>query len=141
MHGANQYLQPSKSGASLRGWLLQITQNQAVSFLRREKKHLGQEYQFDDDFDPMNECSFDDPPEDAKDSWQVAQLKAITDDELTPNERVITEADKAAGGEADNDYLAEKLQSTKTSVYSTRSKARKKIKDSMDRRLRERSKR
>jgi RNA polymerase sigma factor (sigma-70 family) len=127
-------------GASFRGWLTRITYNESVDFLRREKQHLGEEIQFAENFDPMEECDFDDPPEDVRDSWEVTQLKDIIANELTPNERRVIEADKAAGGDADNDFLAEKLQSSKGSVYSTRSKARAKIKNSMERRIRERGK-
>lgn len=119
------------SRCSLRGWFIRVAQNAAISFIRQEKKHMGKELEYVDGYDPMDECSSDDPPADEKDRWEVTQLRDIIENELSPSERLITESDLAAGGEADSDWLAEKLGSSKNSVYAMRSKARAKIRKSM----------
>lgn len=53
---------------------------------------------------------------------------------LPGNQRAITEADLAAGCDADNAYLAEMLGTTRNSVYVSRNKAREKIKLEMRKR-------
>ena len=132
---ANTY---DTSKASFRGWLIAITYHEAVNYLRGEKKHCHSEFQFADGYEPTVECNVEVEPKEACDSWEVTQLLDIIKNELSPNERFVIEADMAAGGEADNDFLAEKLQCSKSSVYSTRSKARRKIKESIERRKSER---
>ena len=63
-----------------------------------------------------------------EDAEVVQRLLSFIDEKLAPRERKIIRADLAAGGKADDSRLADEFCTTKGSIQSTRSQARRRIK-------------
>jgi RNA polymerase sigma-70 factor (ECF subfamily) len=119
------------SKGSLGGFLYICARNRVLDILRKGKKRrnivsletLGNDI-------PAQERVEEEPPT-AKKEKLYEELHRCIQSSLTPLERQIIEADLVAGGDADSDYLVDALQTTKGSIYASRSKAKGKIKAAM----------
>ena len=121
------------SKGTLRGWFYRNSIWAAQDIIRREERHLHQVLEFDPAYNPEADHGEGPSPDDQAESRQVRDLQKAIKTELTPSERKVIEADKAAGddGVADSARLAETMGSTVASIHALRSKARKKIQQYM----------
>lgn len=106
-------------------WFTRIAVNAAIDFLRQEKRshniNLPSELQSGIVPTPIS-------PERQK---VLSDMKKIIE-KLPPMQRTIIEADLAAGGTASAEFLANKFGNTQNSIFVSRNKAHKKIKEELE---------
>lgn len=113
---AHRTFDPSRG--SLRSWFLVIANNAALDMYRaqRNARHHS-----------LEDVGYELPakPEHQEPDWMEVLREAV---EALPHlERLVLRADMEAGGRADSDKLAETLGTTRSSVYSSRAAAKKKL--------------
>ena len=116
------------SKGSLGGWYLKIAQRAAESILRRDASHRQKSLEYDPSFDPTidySKRSGDDRPYFAPEC--IRDLGQVINKRLVGLQQAIILADIAAGGQADNERLAEIHRTTVNSIKVSRSKARKNV--------------
>ena len=110
------------------GWLTRITQNEAISVLRHEKRRRGVSLNdYEPPIDPADDC--EDEPDElwTANAWRVEQLEDIIENRLKGLEQAVARADLASGGDPDIARLASLHGTSKNTVSVTKCKVRKKI--------------
>jgi len=126
---ADQY---DERKGSLRVWFYKIAQNAARDLIRVEKRHQVESLEFDPPWHAEIDTKDDDHshPEQTKLSRDLKEAVAA----LPGLQKAIIEADLASGGLADANRLAQAHGSTVSTIYVSRSQARKKLREEMRRR-------
>lgn len=113
---------------SLRAYFFQVVRWEMLDLMRNEARqingHLPPDFDVEDSRSPAPEA---DEPE-----WFQALYEVI--EGLTPQQQAVIRADLKAGGRADVDDLARKLNTNTTTIYAARHNARKAIRDRLHQR-------
>lgn len=122
-----------KARGTLGAWLFIMAQSRLIDILKREKRHRVRYPLLDPEYDCPVSCPTDgsDQPKDKEEAQELQDLKYVIENKLQGDQKTIILADLAAGGRADGGSLAEILNTTKETVYSSRSKAHAKIRKEM----------
>ncbi len=112
----------------LGGWFYKIAVNAAIEALRGEGPSGKQ---IPENFDVIDEAASDpsDVTEGGEDLSPLARNLLSIIEKLPHQQRLISEADLAAGGSADAAILAKQLGTAKATVYVQRNNARKTIRE------------
>ncbi len=120
-----------KIKGTLGAWFYTIAQRAVLDIFRREKRHrrkhplLGEE-------DVPEQCDPEpDEPLTKEVTKRLKDLGHIIEHKLKGHQKAIIEADLLAGGIADAGSLAERLNTTKDSIYVSRHKAHENIRKEM----------
>ena len=110
------------------GWLIRITQNEAISILRYEKRRRCVSLNdYEPPINPADDCE-DEPDElGAADAWRIEKLEDIIENRLKGLEQAVARADLASGADPDIARLASLHGTSKNTVSATKCKVRKKI--------------
>lgn len=119
------------SKGSLGGWYLKIAQRASEGILRRSNRHRSKHLEYDPAYDPTVD-SADRGESDGLFSLEcIRDLERLIKQRLVGLQRTIIEADIAAGGQADNQRLADLCNTSVGSIKVSRNKARKNLLQAM----------
>ncbi len=116
----------SKTGP-FEAWIIRIASNVAIDMLS-EKDELTYESFTEDPvyYPPPDDCDDEVPEEDVKD-WQVRALDDFIEKKLKGLEQELARRDLETDGQTDVAQLAEEFGTNKDTIYTTRSKVKKKF--------------
>lgn len=118
---------------TLGAWFLAIARNAAVDYLRH-----GDRAGLDLVEDPSQHIDPWSVAEDFSDDPALRRLAKVVNEiiehGLSPQQREVILADMAADGQADNERLADRLQTSVAAVHTARSKAHKRISEELAKR-------
>jgi RNA polymerase sigma factor (sigma-70 family) len=116
---------PEKGG--LRGWLIRIARNAAISIIRAEERHQAKDLEYDPSYDPADDCDDMSPDVDSKEHARLTALYDFINNKLTGFERIVARNCFIAGGEADIGRLVALYGKDRQNVDTVKSKVKKKI--------------
>jgi len=109
---------------NLAAWFYQLAEWALIDVYRKERRHRRKHPLIKDAFAVSDPCDDEPLPPPSKDHKQVLDdLKYVVDHKLKGNQQAIILADMLADGMADAASLAERLGTTKESIYVSRHKA------------------
>jgi len=124
---------PSFDGrkGTLRAWFYAIARNAAIGIIRRDESQIGPTT--GEDVDAATVSAFREAAEHATSEAHARFLDSlrVCIANLPPKQRAIIQADLRSGDVADAGQLAEELNTTKNSIYASRSIARKTLKKAL----------
>ena len=122
-----------KSKGTLGAWLYTMAQSAVIDIFRREKRHRRKYPLLDQEFDAAERCDDPEPDEPLtkEEKKELKDLDHVIEHKLKGHQKAIIKADLAAGGTADAGSLAERLSTTKDSIYVSRHKALENIRKEM----------
>lgn len=112
---------------SLKAWFMRIAYNAAVSMLRREKKHLAKDLEYDPEYSPADCPEEKISDYDSKEQKLLEALRDFIHNKLVGFEREIAIDFYKSGGGSDVTRLAQIHGKTKGNVSATRTKVKKKM--------------
>ena len=112
---------------SVGGWLIRITQNEAISIIREEKPHKAASLEYGPSYDPAEDCEDESVEVGPFDAWCLEQLDDIIENVLKGLEQAVARDDAASGGKPDIGRLASLHNTSKNSISVTKCKVREKI--------------
>jgi RNA polymerase sigma factor (sigma-70 family) len=112
---------------SLRGWVIRIARNAAVSIIRGENRHQAKDLEYDPAYDPADDCDDVSPDVDSKEHARLNALYKFIETKLTGFEQTVALNCFVAGGEADTTRLAALHGKDRGNVDTVKSKVKKKI--------------
>ncbi len=132
-HAWRKISQFDDTRGTLGAWFLAIARNAAIDYLRQaDRQRLDLVEDPSEHVDPWSVAEdFSDNPELQK---LTEALNDIIDHVLSPQQREVVLADMAANGQADNERLADRLETSVAAVHTARSKAHRRISGELARR-------
>lgn len=112
---------------SLRGWLIRIARNAAISIIRAEERHLAKDLEYDPVYDPADDCDDTSSDVDSKEHARLTALYDFINNKLIGFERVVARSCFISGDEADTTRLAAIYGKSRQNVDTVKSKVKKKI--------------
>ncbi len=126
-----------KKRGSLGAWLYMMAESAVVDVYRREKKHRRRHPILPDEYDVAEQCE-ESPELTKEEKKELKDLDNIIENKLPPLQKAIIKADLIVGGTADAGSLAELHNTSKNSIYVSRSKAHETIRREMTKLAQER---
>lgn len=112
---------------SVKGWLIRITQNKAISIHRMEKRLTAASLEHDPTDELPEDCDDESDELDPSGAWRVAQLDDIIENHLKGLEQAVARALYISGGDPDIERLAKQYNTSKNTVTVTKCKVREKL--------------
>lgn len=120
---------------SLRSWSIKLAQNRANSILRAEKKHPSAGAHEDIERDQRRPPHEEQSPKQRKQAERRAEQIREAINTLAPKDRRVIEADLAhPDGKAPAGELADAWDTTENAIHQARSRAKKKLREELERR-------
>ena len=120
---------------SLRSWSVKLAQNSVRSILRAEKRHPNAEAHEDIENDQRRPPQEEQSPKQRKQTERRAEQIREAIATLPPKDRRVIEADLAhPDGKAPAGKLADAWNTSKNAIHQARSRAKKKLREELERR-------